>query len=176
VQSSCQLSIQLQRHPFSTPLAEFNLTADPQLSGSSQSYVTTDGQSDCLSWNKATIWGLRPYLYYCQTVAGLLMWGVLSDERTGLSFAGVTVSSNKSVVILGSESRGTRDNILLSQIRDFPFRRLIRLAGLRWRYSTPPPHGICPGRPNCLPYNDFGQTEQETPFPTIPLPLLSAVT
>jgi hypothetical protein len=23
-----------------------------------------------------------------------------------------------------------------------PFRRLLRLAGLRWRYSTPPPHGI----------------------------------
>jgi hypothetical protein len=65
--------------------------------------------------------------------------------------------------ILRSESR-----ILLSQIRDspnlegqvpifisprnsvallyppgsgFPFRRLLRLAGLRWRYSKPPPHG-----------------------------------
>jgi hypothetical protein len=24
----------------------------------------------------------------------------------------------------------------------FPFRRLLRLAGLRWRYSTSPPHGI----------------------------------
>jgi hypothetical protein len=39
------------------------------------------------SWNKAPIWGLRPDLYYCQTVAGLLMWGALSDERTGLLFA-----------------------------------------------------------------------------------------
>jgi hypothetical protein len=46
-----------------------------------------------------------------------------------------------SVVVLGSESRGTRDHILLSQIRDFSFRRLLRLAGLRWRYWTPPPHG-----------------------------------
>jgi hypothetical protein len=46
-----------------------------------------------------------------------------------------------SAVILGSESRGTRDHILLSQIRDFPSRRLLRLAGVRWRYSTPPPHG-----------------------------------
>jgi hypothetical protein len=46
-----------------------------------------------------------------------------------------------SAVILGSESRGTRDHILLSQIRDFPFRRLLRLAGLRWKYSAPPPHG-----------------------------------
>jgi hypothetical protein len=24
----------------------------------------------------------------------------------------------------------------------FPFLRLLRLAGLRWRYSTPPPHGF----------------------------------
>jgi hypothetical protein len=52
----------------------------------SESYVTTDGQSAGLSWNKAPIWGLRPDLYYCQTVADLLMWGALSDERTGLSF------------------------------------------------------------------------------------------
>jgi hypothetical protein len=52
----------------------------------SESYITTDGQSASLSWNKASIWGLRPDFYYCQTVAGLLMWGALSDERTGLSF------------------------------------------------------------------------------------------
>jgi hypothetical protein len=38
-----------------------------------------------LSWNKAPIWGLRPYLCYCQTVAGFLMWGAPPDERTGLS-------------------------------------------------------------------------------------------
>jgi hypothetical protein len=68
------------------------------LVGQNQSYVTTDGQSASLSWNKALIWGLRADLYYCQTVAGLLMWGALSDERTGLSFARYTVSSNKSVV------------------------------------------------------------------------------
>jgi hypothetical protein len=46
-----------------------------------------------------------------------------------------------SAVTFGSQSRRTRDHILLSQIRDFPFRRLLRLAGLRWRYSTPTPHG-----------------------------------
>jgi hypothetical protein len=61
-------------------------------------YVTTDGQSASRSGNKAPIWGLRPDLYYCQTVAGLLMWGSLSNERTGLSFARVTPSSNKSLV------------------------------------------------------------------------------
>jgi hypothetical protein len=47
-----------------------------------------------------------------------------------------------SAVFLGSESLGTRDHILLFQIRDFPFRRLLRLAGSRWRYSIPPPHGV----------------------------------
>jgi hypothetical protein len=35
----------------------------------------------------------------------------------------------------------SKAHILLSQIWDFPFRRLLRLAGSRWRYSTPPPHG-----------------------------------
>jgi hypothetical protein len=67
-----------------------------------KSYITTDGQSASLSWNKAPIWGLRPDLYYCLTVAGFLMWGALSDERTGLSLARVTVSSSKSVVSMYS--------------------------------------------------------------------------
>jgi hypothetical protein len=49
-------------------------------------------------------------------------------------------------VIFASEFRGTHNHILLSQIRDFPFRRRLRLAELRWRYSTQPPHGIhCSG-------------------------------
>jgi hypothetical protein len=74
-----------------------------------------------------------------------------------------------SALILRSESCKIHDHILLSQIRDspqpevpgpriympqeqggpvippgsgFPFRRLLRLAGLRWWYSTPPPHGV----------------------------------
>jgi hypothetical protein len=52
----------------------------------SQIYVTTDGQSASLSWCQAPIWGLRPYFYYCHTVADLLMCVTLSDERTDLSF------------------------------------------------------------------------------------------
>jgi hypothetical protein len=67
-------------------------------SKSSQSYVTIDGQSASLFWYKAPMWGLRPYLYFCRTVVGCLIWGALSDKRTGLSFARVTVSSNKPVV------------------------------------------------------------------------------
>jgi hypothetical protein len=41
----------------------------------SESYVTTDGQSVSLSWNKAFLWRLRPDFYYCQTAASLLMQG-----------------------------------------------------------------------------------------------------
>jgi hypothetical protein len=52
----------------------------------SQSFITTDGQSASLSWNKVPIWGLRPVLYYCQTVSGLFVWDALSEERTDLSF------------------------------------------------------------------------------------------
>jgi hypothetical protein len=88
--------------------------------------------------------------------------------------------------IFGSDSHGTRDHNLLSQIRDFPFRRLLRLAGLRWRYSTPPPHEsrlsqfyLCC---NChlrkstqcwfnwnFRYNHFAPTEEKTPFKTTPI-------
>jgi hypothetical protein len=74
-----------------------------------------------------------------------------------------------SAVPLGSDSRGTQDHILPSQFLRFPqpggsgpriyipqelggpvippgtgipFCRLLRLAGLRWRYSIPRPYGI----------------------------------
>jgi hypothetical protein len=52
----------------------------------SESYITTDGQYASLSWIKAPIWNLRPDLYYCLTVVGLLIFCALSDGRTGLSF------------------------------------------------------------------------------------------
>jgi hypothetical protein len=90
--------------------------------------------------NKAPIWGLRPDLYYCQTVAGLLMWGALSDERTGLSStiaAGPRRRSHSRVGVPWD----SRPYFTVSDSR-LPFCRLLRLAGLRWRYSTPPPHGI----------------------------------
>jgi hypothetical protein len=68
----------------------------------SLSLVTTDCQSASLSWKKAPIWGLRPNSYYCQTVAGFLIWGALSDERTSLSFKLLLVLA--SAVIFGSQS------------------------------------------------------------------------
>jgi hypothetical protein len=127
-------STELNRHLFSASLAELNCTQHYQTK--SQRHNATDGQSASLSWNKAPIWGLRPYPCYCQAVACLfsLTRGRVCRLQLLLALA--------SAVILGYESRGTRDHILLSQIRDFPFHRLLRLAGSQWRYSTPPPHGI----------------------------------
>jgi hypothetical protein len=68
------------------------------------------------------------------------MWGALSDETTGLPFAVATGPRQRSHSRV--KVRGARDPILESPIRDSPIRRLLRLAVLRWRYSTPPPHGI----------------------------------
>jgi hypothetical protein len=41
------------------------------------SYIMTDGQSVSLSWYQTPMWGLWPDFYYCQTIAGLLIWGAL---------------------------------------------------------------------------------------------------
>jgi hypothetical protein len=157
---------------FSFPTCAFPLTREAFLGpmsacgSQSQSYVTTDGQSVSLPWCQAPTWGSRPDCYYCQTLDDFFIWGALSDERTGMSF---TIAAGLAGgVILGSESLGTHDHILLFQIRDSPnlegqiphiyvsqeqggpvippgigfsFRRLLRLAGLRWGYSNPPPSG-----------------------------------
>jgi hypothetical protein len=61
------------------------------------------------------IWDPRPDFHYCQRVAGVFMWSALSNERMGLLKFLLGLAS---AVILGSESRGTHDHILLSQIRD----------------------------------------------------------
>jgi hypothetical protein len=84
----------------------------------SQNYVTNDGQSASLSWCQAPIWGLRPDLYYCQTLR--VCWCAalsLTRERVCRLQSLLVLAS---AVILGSESRETRDHILLSQIRDSP--------------------------------------------------------
>jgi hypothetical protein len=106
----------------------------------SQSYVTTDGQSANLSWNKAPIWGLRPDSFTVRQLR--VRWCEALSVTRGRVCSLQLLLPLASAVILGSESRGTHDHILLPQIRYFPFCRLLRLAGLRWRYSTPPPQGV----------------------------------
>jgi hypothetical protein len=76
-----------------------------------ESYVTTDGESASLSWNKAPIWGLRPDFYYYQTVT--VCWcGALCLTRRRVCRSQLLMFL-ASAVILGSEPHGTRDHILL---------------------------------------------------------------
>jgi hypothetical protein len=67
----------------------------------------TNGQSPSLSLCQAPGWRPRRDFCYCHTIAGLPMWGTLSDERAGLSFT--TAAGLASAVILGSQSWGTHD-------------------------------------------------------------------
>jgi hypothetical protein len=103
----------------------------------SQSHIATDSQSVSKSWCR-TPSGTHDQIfsYYYLTVTVLFLWGALSDERTSLSFVYAAGSSQRSL----SRVRVPWYS-LLSQIWNFPFRGLLRLAGSRWRYSTPPPHG-----------------------------------
>jgi hypothetical protein len=92
-------------------------------------------------------WCRAPSGAHDQIVIKLLLFDSYGLVFVGLSLTRVRVCllyillTLDSVVFLGSESIGTRDHILLSQGWDFPFRRLLRLAGSRWRYSNPPLRG-----------------------------------
>jgi hypothetical protein len=66
-------------------ITSLNLTYDNSLQLKVKVMLRPTVQLASPSWNEAPIWGLRPDLYYCQTVAGLLIWGALSVERMGLS-------------------------------------------------------------------------------------------
>jgi hypothetical protein len=144
-----------------------------QSQSQSQSYVTIDGQSANLSWNNAPIWGLRPEFCYCQAVAGLLMWGAFSDDRTALPFiiaAGPRQCSHSRVrVSWDSWPYFTVSDLRLPQPggpvpqeqggpvippgTGFPFRRLLQLAGLRGSHR---PDWL--GRPSCLQDNSSART------------------
>jgi hypothetical protein len=82
------------------------------------------------------------------------MWDALSDE---LALA--------SADILRSESRGIRDHIVLSQIRDFPFRRLLRLEVLLASRYISSGRTLRKTRP--LPSNGYMQTTQKTLLPIL---------
>jgi hypothetical protein len=106
----------------------------------SQSHIATDGQSISKSSCRApsattdqifiTLWHLRPW--FCGAPSLTRGWICILYMLLVLA----------SVDFHGSYSLGTRDHLLLSQIWDFPIRRLLRLAGSRWRYSHPPPCGL----------------------------------
>jgi hypothetical protein len=112
--------------------------------------------------------GAKPRLWLLWDSCCLLMWGALSEERTGMSFTtdpGSRQRSHSRVRVLRypwpyftvSDSRvpqygGPAPRIYIPQEQGgsvipsgtgFPLRRLLRLAGLRWRCSNQPPHRLC---------------------------------
>jgi hypothetical protein len=102
---------------------EYPATELIQSESESESYVTTDGQPASLSWNKASIWGLRPDLYYLCDLCDLFLWGALSDERSGLSF----------VCAAGPCQRS------LSRVRvPWDLRPYYTVSDLRLPFSSPP--------------------------------------
>jgi hypothetical protein len=127
--------------------------------------LMTDSQSASLSWCRAPIWSPWPDIF-CLTIASFLMWSALSDERTGVQF---TVASgprpcSPTRVWVQRDSRpnfffpqflslpqpgGQGSRIYISQNQgspvippgtEFPFHRPLRLVGIWWRCSIPPPH------------------------------------
>jgi hypothetical protein len=109
--------------PLVLPVSGFALSNVVIELNPSQSHIATDGQSV----SQSVSLGVEPHLglmtrYLLQFDSyGLDLWGALSDERTGLSF----------IYAAGPCQRS------LSRV----LRRLLRLAGSRLRYSTPPPDG-----------------------------------
>jgi hypothetical protein len=119
-------------------LAPFLLSFSFSFESESESYVTTDDQLASLSWNKAPS-GAYDQIFITFRQLCVCWCGTLSLTRGRICHLQLLLTL-ASKVILRSESRGTRDHILLSQIRDF--RRLLRLGVLRRKYSTPPPHTL----------------------------------
>jgi hypothetical protein len=125
----------------------------------SQSHIATDDQSISRSCCRApsgardhifiTHWQLRSC--FCEVPS-------LTRGRVWLLYMLLALAS---LVFFGFESPGTRDHILLSQISDFSFRRLLRLAGSRWRYLIPPPHGLTHLQTVSF-YNPSARTAQKT--------------
>jgi hypothetical protein len=106
----------------------------------SQSHITTDGQSVSKSWFRAPSRAHNQILIIAFRQLRSCFCGAPSLTR-GLVCLLYILLALASAVFLGSESLETRNHILLSQIRDFPFNHFLRLTGSRWRYSTPTPHG-----------------------------------
>jgi hypothetical protein len=132
---------------FCSPSSTFaNSPLGSTTSFSRSSYLTIDDQSVSLFWYQTTIWDPRPIFfsphgYYLKPFAvffslgrppGREDWSVICSDDTGpcqRCHSLVQVPQNLIPYFTVSFETG------------FPFCRLLRLAGIRWRYSNPPPRG-----------------------------------
>jgi hypothetical protein len=136
-----------------------------------------------------TPWDPRPVFLFQMSICGYSPYATSSLKRGWICRLQLLLVL-ASTVILGSESPGTHDHILLSQIRNspnlegqvpylyppgtrrpsyiprhwVPFRRLLRFVGPLRRYSNPPSYGILPAV-SCLRSSlySLGADPQKTP-------------
>jgi hypothetical protein len=106
----------------------------------SESYITTDGQSASLAWNKAPIWGLTTRFLLVSDRYGFADVGRSLWREDGSVVYNLCWSS-PAQWFLGPSPAGLVTIFCCLRFETFPFHRFLRLAGLQWRYSTPPPHG-----------------------------------
>jgi hypothetical protein len=116
-----------------------------------------------MSWYRAPLWDLRPDITSCRNVpvwnlrsyfcgAPSLMRGRVCNLQCNHPLIRVTQTRNHTLLshLRLPQPGGPGSRIYIPQGQGgpvippgtgFPFRRLLRLAGLRWRYCNPPPHG-----------------------------------
>jgi hypothetical protein len=109
-------------------------------SSQSQSHTVTHVQSASKSWCRARPSGAHDKVLIALRHLRSCFHGVPSLTIGRVCHLYVLLAL-ASAVFLRYKSLGTHDHILLSQIWDFPFHRLLWLAGSQWRYSIPPPYG-----------------------------------
>jgi hypothetical protein len=158
------------RRSFSSPPTTRRVSFNPAStrewtvnSSQSQSHIATDSQSVSKSWCRAP-YGAHDQIFIMVWQLRSCFCGAPSLRRGRICLLYMLLALSGEV-ILASESLETRDHILLSQIRDFSLRRLLRLAGTRWRYSTPPPHGETVNYCWFLAIIDSGRTTAQKTYP-----------
>jgi hypothetical protein len=97
---------------------------------------TLKSHCDWWSVSRSVSLGVEPQIFIAVWQLRSCFYGApsLARGRVCLLYMLLALAS---AVFLGSESLGTRDHILQSQIWDFPFCRLLGLAGSRWRCLCP---------------------------------------
>jgi hypothetical protein len=130
----------------------------------SQSQIATDGQLVSKSLCRAPS-GAHDYIFIAVwQLRSCSLWGTLSEKKTGLSFVHAAGPCQRSL---------SRVRVpwyprpyLLSQIWDFPFRRLYDSqghgGGIRPRLHTGLSLSV-----TCPAYNTSARTAQKTPFPVV---------